>query len=408
MTDANGNVASYGYDAVDRLSSLRDALGRTTQYGYDLMGRRISVSNTAIQSNPLIQQSYTPDGLLASLTIARSNSVSDVTSYAYDGFDRLAATTYPNASTQSYAYDAAGNVLSMKSRTNQSIGFTYDTLNRLKTKAPVGQPVVTYDYDLDSRLISVSDTGAALVNALPPSGGTVSYTTSMRYDALNRPLSIVWSPAPVPAVAPAASTASFGYSYNQANQRIAQTASNASWWHYPTVAGTISYSANSLDQYTAVGAVSASYDGNGNLTSDGTFVFGYDPENRLLSVTQGGAGVASYAFDAQGRRKQKTVGAAKTVFVTDADNREVLEYDETSGALRRWYPYGLGSNEALNAIDIQAGTRLTFVPDLQGSVAATLDSGTRVLTKGGYMHFGASANILKRLVGAVGIEPTTY
>jgi YD repeat-containing protein len=34
--------------------------------------------------------------------------------------------------------------------------------------------------------------------------------------------------------------------------------------------------------------------------------------------------VASYAYDAQGRRKSKTVGAVATVYVTDADNREVL------------------------------------------------------------------------------------
>jgi hypothetical protein len=35
--------------------------------------------------------------------------------------------------------------------------------------------------------------------------------------------------------------------------------------------------------------------------------------------------VATYAYDAQGSRKSKTVGSATTVFVTDADNREVLE-----------------------------------------------------------------------------------
>jgi YD repeat-containing protein len=35
---------------------------------------------------------------------------------------------------------------------------------------------------------------------------------------------------------------------------------------------------------------------------------------------------ASYAYDAQGRRKSKTVNGATTIFVTDADNREVLEY----------------------------------------------------------------------------------
>ena len=40
-------------------------------------------------------------------------------------------------------------------------------------------------------------------------------------------------------------------------------------------------------------------------------------------------------YDAQGRRKRKTVNGATTLYVTDADNREVLEYDGTSGQVLR-------------------------------------------------------------------------
>ncbi|MDR6872190.1 hypothetical protein J2Y55_003206 [Bosea sp. BE125] len=156
-----------------------------------------------------------------------------------------------------------------------------------------------YAYDLAGRGISVSDTGASLVNALPPSGGTVSFATNLSYDALNRPLAVSWSPAPAPAVAPTASSVAFGYSYNQANQRIGQTANDANWWLSPAAAGTTAYTANNLDQYTAVGAVTPSYDGNGNLTSDGSFTYAYDPENRLTGVMQGATTVASYDFDAQ-------------------------------------------------------------------------------------------------------------
>jgi YD repeat-containing protein len=46
--------------------------------------------------------------------------------------------------------------------------------------------------------------------------------------------------------------------------------------------------------------------------------------------------VATYAYDARGRRKSKTVGGTTTIFVTDADNREVLEYNGTSGAIQNW------------------------------------------------------------------------
>ena len=94
--------------------------------------------------------------------------------------------------------------------------------------------------------------------------------------------------------------------------------------------------ANALNQYTAVGAVTPTYDANGNLTADGTFTYGYDAENRLISAS-GAGNTVSYAYDAQGRRKRKTVNGITTLYVTDADNREVLEYDGASGQVLRWH-----------------------------------------------------------------------
>jgi hypothetical protein len=56
--------------------------------GYDSLSRLHTVGNPAIQSNPLVTRTYSPNGRLASLAIARSNSVADTTSFAYDGLDR--------------------------------------------------------------------------------------------------------------------------------------------------------------------------------------------------------------------------------------------------------------------------------------------------------------------------------
>jgi YD repeat-containing protein len=54
-----------------------------------------------------LQQSYTPDGFLASLTDAKGNT----TNFSYDGFDRLATTTYARSSTEVFGYDADGNLM---------------------------------------------------------------------------------------------------------------------------------------------------------------------------------------------------------------------------------------------------------------------------------------------------------
>jgi RHS repeat-associated protein len=385
VTDANGNITTFSYDLLDRVSTVKDAMGRTTSYGYDALSRQISISNLAIQSTPLLQKSYTPDGLLASVTDANSRT----TSFAYDGLDRLATTTYPLGSTETLTYDADNNVLTRKTRANQTISFAYDTLNRLKTKTPPSPaPVVSYSYDLAGRLTGISDTSAAIAAAVPPSGTSVQYSTSLGYDAMNRPTAVTWSPAPSAAAAPAAGSVTFGHSYNKVNQRIGQTVTDNSWFNYPAASpSTVSYTANALNQYTAVGAVTPSYDGNGNLTSDGTFTFGYDTENRLTSAS-GAGNTASYTFDAQGRRKTKTVNGMTTAFVTDAANREVLEYDGASGAILRWYAYGLGPNDVLGQMNVAADTRATLVPDMLGSVIGSLDSGSGVLSKVGYLPYG--------------------
>jgi hypothetical protein len=57
--------------------------------------------------------------------------------------------------------------------------------------------------------------------------------------------------------------------------------------------------------------------------------------------------------------------------VTDTDNREALKYDGSTGAILRWFAYGLGANEVLNSMDVAANQRDTLIPDIQGSIIAS-------------------------------------
>ncbi|MGL5839779.1 MAG: RHS repeat-associated core domain-containing protein [Sphingorhabdus sp.] len=59
------------------------------------------------------------------------------------------------------------------------------------------------------------------------------------------------------------------------------------------------YAVNGLNQYTSAGAATFGYDGNGNLTSDGTNAYVYDVENRLVSAS--GGTTASLRYDPLGR-----------------------------------------------------------------------------------------------------------
>jgi RHS repeat-associated protein len=174
------------------------------------------------------------------------------------------------------------------------------------------------------------------------------------------------------------------------NQRISYSTTDRTWWYYPlAVPSGTNYKANSLNQYSAIGLVVPTYDANGNLTNDGVLSYAYDAENRLRSVTGPNLNIG-YEYDANGHRKSKTVNGATTVYVRDAFDREILEYNSADGKVIHWNTYGLGPNDVLGQMNIADGTRATPIPDIQGSIIAMLDSSGRGISKFGYFFFGMS------------------
>jgi len=133
---------------------------------------------------------------------------------------------------------------------------------------------------------------------------TASAPTSTTYDALDRPRTISFDEVATPAQT-TLSGVTFTHAYDGTDRRIGQTTTDDGFWDAPTAAApAVSYTSNNLDQYTAIGAASPTYDGNGNLEDDGTYDYAYDSRNRLTSVTDKvPATVASYTYDARGARK---------------------------------------------------------------------------------------------------------
>jgi RHS repeat-associated protein len=110
-------------------------------------------------------------------------------------------------------------------------------------------------------------------------------------------------------------------------------------------------------------------------------------------ITASGAGnTIGYAWDARGWRKSKAVNSTTTITVTDADNRELVEYDASARQILRRYVYGNGIDEVLNQVDISdtsgSRPRATLIPDIQGSMIASLDSTGGALTQTAYKSFG--------------------
>ena len=89
-----------------------------------------------------------------------------------------------------------------------------------------------------------------------------------------------------------------------------QASSQYVWSGQPTT--TANFTHDHLNRDAAMAAASG-YDANGNLVSDGTRTFTYDPENRLTGVT-GGSAAVSLSYDPFGRLYQYTAGGASIYF----------------------------------------------------------------------------------------------
>jgi len=79
---------------------------------------------------------------------------------------------------------------------------------------------------------------------------------------------------------------------------------NRTYWN-DSAAGSLTYADNALNQYTAAGATTPTYDSRGNIISGygGGLTLAYDAENRLVS-----AGPINYGYDLLGRRNQRRFG----------------------------------------------------------------------------------------------------
>ncbi|MEA3035644.1 MAG: hypothetical protein QOH04_1409 [Sphingomonadales bacterium] len=148
---------------------------------------------------------------------------------------------------------------------------------------------------------------------------------------------------------------------------------------------TRAYTSNGLNQYTASGSATLSYDANGNLTSDGTTSYVYDDENHLVSASGGHS--ATLAYDPLGRLWQ-TVGSVTGTTEFEYDGDRLLEEFNSSGAYQRVYVYGDGEAPIV-WYEFSGGTiRRYLLPDERGSTVAVADDGGNAVAINRYDEYG--------------------
>jgi RHS repeat-associated protein len=306
--------------------------------------------------------------LYANYSSATGRGVSNT----YDGFGHMHTETVNlggTAQQMSYQYDADGNRIQVSYPDGNYIKYTYDGLDRLYQVLENGSSVLAgYSYDAQGR-----------VQQLARGGGVTS--TGLGYDAVSRLNSLSHT------LATSLDNVSFSsFGYNPDNQIVSLSISNG---EYDPLAksATQSYTPNGLNQYTAVGGVSFSWDARGSLTGDGSTTYSYDLENRLTGAS--GTYNASLTYDPLGRLYQTTSGSATTAFLYDGD-RIAIEYDGSGNLLRR-YAYGLSGDNPIvwyERSGVGQSNRCYLHSDHEGSIIAVTDGYGGTLAVNQYDPYG--------------------
>lgn len=434
VIDANGNKAELRYDGFDRQS--RWVLPSTTgPTGYSPNTPANAVA-TAGALNEADYEAYTYDANGNRLT-ARKRDSSTIT-YSYDALDRVTTKVVPERSGLGtthtrdvyYGYDAMGRQTFARydSATGEGVTSAYDGFGQLtsSTLAMDSQSrQLSYLYDKDggrtritwpdSAFVSMAfdgmDRQAGLSDASSATLTTIAYNNRGSSATVNRAgtafdQSITYDPAGrlsnlSVTDGTAGSRVAWAFTRNPGGQIATETRDNDGYAWTGHVNVTRPYSTNGLNQYSTAGPAAFCYDANGNLIADGSSVYLYDVENRLVekrvqtnsvcsSLSYTGTLQASLRYDPLGRLYEVT-GAATTRFLYDGDAL-VAEFN-TGGTLLRRYAHGSDAGADDPAIwfegtsALAANARHLYV-DPRGSIVLVGDASGTAVALDSYDEYG--------------------
>jgi RHS repeat-associated protein len=241
-----------------------------------------------------------------------------------------------------------------------------------------GQPTVTYVYDNANRLtqitqgtstVSITYDGASRRSTLTLPNGVIA---TYGYDGASRLNSLIYTKGP-------SLVGNLIYTYDAAGRRI-QTGGSLARTGLPQPITSASY--NAANQLMQWNGLTLSYDANGNMITDGTNTYAWNARNQLISITGSGL-AASFQYDSNGRRVNKSVNGAASGFLYDGGNTvQELSGGSPSANLLT----GFGLDEMFTRTD-STGTS-NFLVDGSNSTLALLDGTAMTLTQLTYEPFG--------------------
>ena len=296
LKDAENNLTTYEYDEYDRLKKTRfpsptKGSGTSSTTDYEQLGYDTRSNVTSRRLRDATSIAFTYDNLNRVTLKDLPGTEPDVT-YAYDNLNRLTSASQ-TGNNLSFTYDALSRNLTQVGPQGTATSAWDLAGRRTQLTYPDSGLYVNYDYLVTGETTKIRENGAS-------SG--VGVLATYAYDDLGRRTSLTFGNGAVQSYTfdPVSRLASLSndlsgttndlsvtFGYNPASQinSTVRTGDTYAWTgHYNE---NRNYTANGLNQYTASGSITPTYDSKGNLTSAGTVTYGYNSENLLTSATGG-------------------------------------------------------------------------------------------------------------------------
>jgi RHS repeat-associated protein len=287
-----GNLVEYGYDTAGRLISIErkpnaSTHGERTFYTLDVFGHRTKEEIQHWNGSAWVTDNFTDFVYSSRCHLDKAvNADGSLTEYAYDcdnNLEKVWDANHPRASnptpTQANAYDSLNRLSSLTQPWTGSGGTTV---------------VTTYTYDIQDHLTGVTD----------GEGNVTTYTTSDRDLATQE-------------VSPVSGTTT--YAFNEHGQKVSETDARSvtvsrtydaldrlTFIDYPNDEDTtytydsssVPFSKGRLTSIDRNGAsISYAYDRFGRLTQDGALTSSYDKNGNALTVGYPNSVTATYTYD---------------------------------------------------------------------------------------------------------------
>ncbi|MEW6665618.1 MAG: RHS repeat-associated core domain-containing protein [Thermodesulfobacteriota bacterium] len=412
ITEPGDLSTRFTYDGHDHLVSVTDARNNTTTYTYDDLGRLLRTNSPDTN-----QSSYTYDATDNLLSSTDGRGIT--TTYQYDALNRLKRIEQPDASESiTFNHDEGtggkGRVTSMVDPTGRS-EYTYDELGRLATERRTMEGTVyttQYAYDGNGSLVAMTYPSGLVVEYQRDGAGRIS---GVKVNGQTLAGDTAYLPfGPLSSRTLGSNLLSIAHTHDQRYQLKAIQAGPLLDYQYthdpagnitaisgvtePSPAGETrqyEYTANLLTTVTSKDARQYTYDGAGNIISDGVFNFTYNHSGRLVRVTKGGDLVAEYAYDGLARRVKKTIAGSTTVFYYDKQANLIAE-TKADGTPLRDIIYADGERIAMKLYGDQAGIYY-FLNDHLGTPHMVIDATGQIVWHAAYLPFGQAQILTEKI-----------